>query len=112
MLAWMTPPCQSQFSTAVDRYSRKGGGMALGETGWSGPVGSRAWIRGFSSTHRTAAWSGGFEVQAGHIDHLVDEQRAGGELEGVLAMGLEVERLPDAHHGRLGDLGAGGHIPR
>jgi hypothetical protein len=40
-------------------------------------------------------------VQADDIDDLRDELRVGGDLAGVLEMGLEVELLPDPPDGAL-----------
>lgn len=88
-----------------------GGGMAGGDR-----LARAGGFEGLDLRFLVHAQNGGvvgrIEVQADHIDHLVDEQRVGGELEGVLTVGQEVERLPDAHHGRLGDPGVGGYIPR
>jgi len=66
-----------------------------GHNGRVGPVRSSAWIWVFSSTQSTTATSGGFEVQTGHVAHLVDELRVGREPELLEQVRLEPEGAPD-----------------
>jgi hypothetical protein len=52
------------------------------------------------------------QVQAHDVAHLVDEQRIGGQLEGLGAMRLQAKGPPDAQHGRLVQTAGLGHQPR
>jgi hypothetical protein len=51
------------------------------------------------------------QVQPDDVAHLVDEQRIGGELEGLGAVRLQTERTPNAHHRRLRQPARLGHRP-
>ncbi len=51
------------------------------------------------------------EVQPHHIAHLLNEQRVGGELEGLGAVRLQAQGVPDAHHRALRQSRGLGHHP-
>jgi len=48
------------------------------------------------------------EIEPDDVAHLFDEERVGGELEMLLAVGLEPEGRPDAVDGRFGEPRGGG----
>jgi len=48
------------------------------------------------------------EIEADDIAHLFDEERVGGQLEPLLAMGLDPKGRPDAMDGGFGELRVGG----
>jgi hypothetical protein len=50
---------------------------------------------------------GRVEIQSDDVAQLLDEERIGGQLEAVAAMGLEAERLQEAMNAGLGDPGFG-----
>ena len=49
------------------------------------------------------------EVQSHDVSDLLDEERIGGQLEGLCAMRLKRERSPDTADGALAHAGAAGH---
>lgn len=55
---------------------------------------------------------GGLEVEPNDIAHFIDEERVGGELERLLAMGLQPVRVPDADDRGLRDTGRLRHQAR
>ena len=62
-----------------------------------------------AQNHSLRRW---VQVQPDDVAHLLDKQRVGGQLEGLLAMRLQAERTPDARDGCLRHLHLAGHRAR
>lgn len=51
------------------------------------------------------------QIQTHHVTHFLNEERIGGELETLLAVGLQAEQLEEAMHRGFRDAGFQRHLP-
>ena len=77
---------------------------------WLGPIERLDLTLLVHAQHQRAVWR--LEVQADDIPHLLDEERVGGQLEGLGPMGLQREGAPDAMHRAPAEPAGLGHRPR